>query len=374
MPYQDRTESLDNEQAPYGYPNRYAKAGPSNYMSHPLDDRYASSTGNLNAQQRAYHDLSYDSEAFDLDAIDPALRLRTTRTAHSVIAESIRSEDARINRKRSRLLQHLKRRGTEKLGFRSKSSRASNHNRDLDKEGELDLPAIADSEAGTSQAGGSQAGDDAPPDPQPLDTPTQGKDKKPPMPRRSVFVNMPLPQHDLDQHGEPRVRYARNKVRTSKYTLLTFLPRNLFEQFHRVANIYFLGLVILQLFPIFGATTPEIAMLPLVAILGMTAIKDAVEDWRRSKLDEEVNTSAATKLGNWRNVNQPTDPRNWFERVLHIGPSELINTSETDARPSEALQGSTQAACSRSARGQADYYGALLQGGRHRGDPDGRHP
>jgi phospholipid-translocating ATPase len=53
-------------------------------------------------------------------------------------------------------------------------------------------------------------------------------------------------------------------------------------------------------------------------ILTVTAIKDAVEDYRRAVLDEEVNTSAATKLGNWRNVNQPKDPRNWFERLLGI--------------------------------------------------------
>lgn len=328
MSYQDGSESLNDERDRYGaYPNRYTGAGPSNYLSHPLDDgnnSYASSsTANLNPQQRAYHDAaSYNSEQFDLDAIDPALRLRTTRTAHSVIAESIRSEDARMFRKRSRILQHLKRRGTEKLGFRSKSTRISARERDPDKEGELGLPAIAYSEAGTSQAGGSQAGDEPPPDTRPLDA-GDGKKAKKPLARRSVYVNMPLPTHDVDKHGEPIVRYARNKVRTSKYTLITFLPRNLFEQFHRVANIYFLGLVILQLFPIFGATTPEIAMLPLVAILGMTAIKDAVEDWRRARLDEEVNTSAATKLGNWTNVNQPSDPRNWFERVFHIGPSEL---------------------------------------------------
>lgn len=53
-------------------------------------------------------------------------------------------------------------------------------------------------------------------------------------------------------------------------------------------------------------------------ILTVTAIKDAVEDYRRAVLDEEVNTSAATKLGNWRNVNQPKDPRNWFERLLGL--------------------------------------------------------
>jgi phospholipid-translocating ATPase len=53
-------------------------------------------------------------------------------------------------------------------------------------------------------------------------------------------------------------------------------------------------------------------------ILTVTAIKDAVEDYRRAVLDEEVNTSAATKLGSWRNVNQPKDPRNWFERLLGL--------------------------------------------------------
>lgn len=41
-------------------------------------------------------------------------------------------------------------------------------------------------------------------------------------------------------------------------------------------------------FPIFGATTPQIAMLPLVAILTLTAIKDGIEDYRRAALDEEV--------------------------------------------------------------------------------------
>jgi phospholipid-translocating ATPase len=75
-------------------------------------------------------------------------------------------------------------------------------------------------------------------------------------------------------------------------------------------------------FPMFGASTPEIAMLPLVAVLVMTGIKDGLEDWRRARLDNEVNNSAATKLGSWKNVNQPTDPRNWIERLLGLGNGE----------------------------------------------------
>ena len=37
-----------------------------------------------------------------------------------------------------------------------------------------------------------------------------------------------------------------NEISTSKYSLLTFLPKNLFEQFRRIANAYFLFLLCLQ--------------------------------------------------------------------------------------------------------------------------------
>jgi phospholipid-translocating ATPase len=58
-------------------------------------------------------------------------------------------------------------------------------------------------------------------------------------------------------------------------------------------------------------------VLPLAFILLVTAVKDGIEDYRRNTLDEEVNTSAATKLGGgWRNVNQPTDPRNPLQKLL----------------------------------------------------------
>ena len=37
-----------------------------------------------------------------------------------------------------------------------------------------------------------------------------------------------------------------NYISTSKYNLITFFPKNLFEQFQRLANAYFLVLLILQ--------------------------------------------------------------------------------------------------------------------------------
>jgi hypothetical protein len=43
-----------------------------------------------------------------------------------------------------------------------------------------------------------------------------------------------------------------NSIRTSKYTLLTFLPLNLFEQFHRLANFFFILVIILVSFSPFS--------------------------------------------------------------------------------------------------------------------------
>ena len=82
--------------------------------------------------------------------------------------------------------------------------------------------------------------------------------------------------------------------------------------------------------------SPQTAALPLLFILTVTAIKDAVEDYRRAMLDEEVNTSAATKLSNWRNVNQPRDPRNWLERLFGLNSPGRITKGVRKLREREA--------------------------------------
>lgn len=62
---------------------------------------------------------------------------------------------------------------------------------------------------------------------------------------RVLFFNQPLPSEFVDEDGNPLTHYARNKIRTAKYTPLSFIPKNLWFQFHNVANIFFLFLVIL---------------------------------------------------------------------------------------------------------------------------------
>jgi hypothetical protein len=44
--------------------------------------------------------------------------------------------------------------------------------------------------------------------------------------------------------------YSSNYVTTGRYTLLTAIPLNMWEQFHRTANIWFLIISIFQLLPL----------------------------------------------------------------------------------------------------------------------------
>ena len=62
---------------------------------------------------------------------------------------------------------------------------------------------------------------------------------------RKIYFNVPLPGDALDENGRPRAHFGTNKIRTAKYTPLSFLPKNLFFQFQNIANDYFLFLVIL---------------------------------------------------------------------------------------------------------------------------------
>lgn len=120
---------------------------------------------------------------------------------------------------------------------------------------------------------------------------------------RQVYFNMPLPQEMKDGDGEPNVFYPRNKIRTTKYTALSFIPKNLLFQFKNVANIYFLIMNILGFISIFGTPNPALNLVPLIVIVIITAIKDAIEDSRRTILDMEVNNTPTHILKGIENFN-----------------------------------------------------------------------
>ncbi|KAL3097861.1 hypothetical protein niasHS_000596 [Heterodera schachtii] len=95
-------------------------------------------------------------------------------------------------------------------------------------------------------------------------------------------------------------KYATNFIKTSKYSLLTFLPRNLYQQFTRIANFYFLVLLCLQFFPQIASVPWMYTLVPLSCVLACSAVKDAFDDLQRHRSDRQVNSRVSYVVRNSR--------------------------------------------------------------------------
>uniref|UniRef100_A0A8C1MZZ9 Phospholipid-transporting ATPase n=1 Tax=Cyprinus carpio TaxID=7962 RepID=A0A8C1MZZ9_CYPCA len=101
-------------------------------------------------------------------------------------------------------------------------------------------------------------------------------------------------------------KFCDNRIVSSKYTVWNFLPKNLFEQFRRIANFYFLIIFLVQVI-VDTPTSPVTSGLPLFFVITVTAIKQGYEDWLRHKADKEVNKYPVTVLEDGRSVKKESE-------------------------------------------------------------------
>ncbi|XP_058212425.1 phospholipid-transporting ATPase 2 isoform X2 [Rhododendron vialii] len=83
--------------------------------------------------------------------------------------------------------------------------------------------------------------------------------------------------------------YCDNRISNRKYTLLNFLPKNLWEQFSRFMNQYFLLIACLQLWPLITPVNPASTWGPLIFIFAVSATKEGWDDYNRYLSDEKAN-------------------------------------------------------------------------------------
>ncbi|XP_074274505.1 phospholipid-transporting ATPase 3-like [Silene latifolia] len=99
---------------------------------------------------------------------------------------------------------------------------------------------------------------------------------------RTIYCN--------ERDANALAKFKGNSVSTTKYNVLTFLPKGLFEQFRRVANLYFLFISILSWTPM-SPVSPLTNVAPLSVVLIISLVKEAFEDWKRFQNDLSINNS-----------------------------------------------------------------------------------
>ena len=90
--------------------------------------------------------------------------------------------------------------------------------------------------------------------------------------------------------------YCNNTITSSRYTIYSFLPKQLYAQFSKVANIYFFLIAILQMIPGWSTTGTYTTIIPLLVFMGISMVREAWDDFRRHRLDNEENARATNIL------------------------------------------------------------------------------
>ncbi len=156
----------------------------------------------------------------------------------SLTPEAAAANGADLDKVQTQRARWATRRMTVKSGSTKRRSLLNRHNRKKSSASEKSVgPPGGDDGHGPLSIGGENDDDD--------DAEASEDDAEEDPDNRTIFFNLPLPASMLDDEGHPSSSYARNKIRTAKYTPLSFIPKNIWFQFHNVANIFFLFVIIL---------------------------------------------------------------------------------------------------------------------------------
>ncbi|KAI9298383.1 phospholipid-translocating P-type ATPase, partial [Neoconidiobolus thromboides FSU 785] len=145
------------------------------------------------------------------------------------------------------------------------------------------------------------------------------------------LANRPRPSIPRDiylNNGSMNSGFLKNSIATSKYNILTFLPKFLFEQFSNYANIFFLFTSIIQLIPDISPTNKYSTIVPLCVVLFFTGIKEVIEDYKRHKSDHETNSRKTKVLRN-----EVFEELSWSE--IKVG--DIVRIENFENFPSDLL-------------------------------------
>lgn len=130
--------------------------------------------------------------------------------------------------------------------------------------------------------------------------------------------------------------YVDNVIRSSRYTLWNFLPRQLFAQFSKLANFYFLCVSILQMIPGLSTTGNFTTIVPLLFFISLSMAKEGYDDFRRYKLDKAENNRTTYILHGYQPV-ASVEAGNGPPSVIH-GPKHWANTKWKDVRVGDVVR------------------------------------
>ena len=124
--------------------------------------------------------------------------------------------------------------------------------------------------------------------------------------------------------------YPTNKIKTTKYNVITFLPLSILFQFTTYSNIYFLLVAIILAIKKISPQDPTVALIPFIFVIIVGVLVELFEEIKKWRNDTNFNNSTTIKVNTSTNEESKVK---WAE--LKVG--DVIKVQKNETIPSDIL-------------------------------------
>lgn len=139
---------------------------------------------------------------------------------------------------------------------------------------------------------------------------------------RQIFI--------MSQSKNAAFGYFGNYISTTKYNIATFLPKFLFEQFSKYANLFFLFTSIIQQVPHVSPTNRYTTIGTLTIVLLVSAVKEVLEDFKRANADSELNNTRVLVL-------DPEAKEFHSKKWIQVQVGDIVKVNNEEPFPADLL-------------------------------------
>lgn len=136
--------------------------------------------------------------------------------------------------------------------------------------------------------------------------------------------------HVLNQTLNYPFGYLSNHISTTKYNFATFLPKFLFEQLSKYANLFFLLTSIIQQVPDVSPTNRFTTIGTLIVVLLVSAVKEIMEDVKRANADKELNNTRVLVL-------DPETSEFSLKKWISVQVGDIVRVNNEEPFPADLL-------------------------------------
>lgn len=149
--------------------------------------------------------------------------------------------------------------------------------------------------------------------------------------KRSINVDKgPRIIHLNDKTSNAAFGYGDNHVSTTKYNFATFLPKFLFQEFSKYANLFFLFTSVIQQVPNVSPTNRYTTIGTLMVVLLVSALKEILEDLKRANSDKELNSSKVEVLS-------PDHGEFITKKWINVAVGDIVSVKSEEAIPADLI-------------------------------------